>query len=89
MAIKIVKVSAVWCPACLIMHQRYEEIKNLFPNFEYIDYDYDLDEEIIEQYHIGTTLPVLIILDNDKEIDRIVGEKTVAQISEVLKGYIK
>ena len=61
----------------------------MFPNFEYIDYDYDLDEEIIEQYNIGTTLPVLVILDNDKEINRIVGEKTVEQISEVLKGYLK
>ena len=87
MVIKIVRISAVWCPACLIMHSRYEEVKKLFPNFEYIDYDYDLDEEIIEQYNVGTTLPVLVILDNDKEINRIVGEKTVGQISEVLKGY--
>ena len=71
------------------MHSRYEEVKKLFPNFEYIDYDYDLDEEIIEQYNIGTTLLVLVILDNDKEINRIVGEKTVEQISEVLKGYLK
>lgn len=89
MAIKIIKVSAVWCPACLIMHSRYEEIKKLFPNFEYIDYDYDLDEDIIEKYNIGTTLPVLIILDNDKEINRIVGEKSIDQISEILKRYTK
>ena len=89
MVIKIVKVSAVWCPACLIMHSRYEKIKKLYPDFEYIDYDYDLDEEIIDQYNIGTTLPVLIILDNNKELDRIIGEKTVEQISEVLKGYLK
>ena len=89
LVIKIVRISAVWCTACLIMHSRYEEVKKLFPNFEYIDYDYDLDEEIIEQYNVGTTLPVLVILDNDKEINRIVGEKTVEQISEVLKGYLK
>ena len=89
MVIKIVRISAVWCPACLIMHSRYKKKKKLFPNFEYIDYDYDLDEEIIEQYNVGTTLPVLVILDNDKEINRIVGEKTVEQISEVLKGYLK
>ena len=89
MAIKIIKVSAVWCPACLIMNSRYEEIKKLFPNFEYIDYDYDLDEDIIEKYNIGTTLPVLIILDNDKEINRIVGEKSIDQISEILKRYTK
>ena len=89
MVIKIVRISAVWSPACLIMHTRYEEVKKLLTNIKYIDYDYDLDEEIIEQYNVGTTLPVLVILDNDKEINRIVGEKTVEQISEVLKGYLK
>ena len=88
LGIKIIIVSAVWCPACLIMHPRYEEIKKMFPNFEYVDYDYDLDEEVVEQYNIGTTLPVLVILDNGKEINRIVGEKTVEQIGEVLKGYL-
>lgn len=87
MAIKIVTISAVWCPACLIMHSRYEEIKKLFPKFEYIDYDFDLDEDIIEKYNVGTTLPVLIIFDNDKEVNRIIGEKTVEQISQVLGEY--
>ena len=87
MAIKIVRISAVWCPSCLIMHSRYEEIKKLFPKFEYIDYDFDLDEDIIEKYNVGTTLPVLIIFDNDKEVNRIIGEKTVEQISQVLGEY--
>ena len=87
MDIKIVRINAVWCPACLIMHSRYEEIKKLFPKFEYIDYDFDLDEDIIEKYNVGTTLPVLIIFDNDKEVNRIIGEKTVEQISQVLGEY--
>lgn len=69
------------------MHARYEEIKKLFPKFEYIDYDFDLDEDIIEKYNVGTILPVLIIFDNDKEVNRIIGEKTVEQISQVLGEY--
>lgn len=89
LAIKIIIISAVWCPACLIMRSRYEEIKKLFPNFSYIDYDFDLDEEIIETYNVGTTLPVLIVLDSNKEITRIVGEKSIEQISETLKRYVK
>lgn len=87
MVIKIVIISAVWCPACLIMHSRYEEIKKMFPKFEYIDYDFDLDEEIVEKYNVGTTLPVLIVLDNNQEINRIVGEKTIDQIKQVLGEY--
>ena len=87
LVIKIVIISAVWCPACLIMHSRYEEIKKMFPKFEYIDYDFDLDEEIVEKYNVGTTLPVLIVLDNNQEINRIVGEKTIDQIKQVLGEY--
>lgn len=89
LVIKIIIISAVWCPACLIMHSRYEKIKELFPDFEYINYDFDLDEDIVNQYSIGEILPVLIILDNEKELTRVVGEKTVEQISEMLECYIK
>ncbi len=85
MVIKIIIVSAVWCPACLIMHSRYDEIKKLFPHFEYIDYDYDLDEDLIASYNVGTTLPVLIVLNNNQEVTRIIGEKTIEQIKAILE----
>lgn len=85
LVIKIIIVSAVWCPACLIMHSRYDEIKKLFPHFEYIDYDYDLDEDLIASYNVGTTLPVLIVLNNNQEVTRIIGEKTIEQIKAILE----
>lgn len=85
LVIKIIIVSAVWCPACLIMHSRYDEIKKLFPHFEYIDYDYDLDEDLIASYNVGTTLPVLIVLNNNQEVTRIIGEKTIDQIKAILE----
>ena len=85
LVIKIIIVSAVWCPACLIMHSRYDEIKKLFPHFEYIDYDYDLDEDLIASYNVGTTLPVLIVLNNNQEVTRIIGERTIEQIKAILE----
>ena len=80
MVIKLIRISAVWCPACLIMRPRMQEIEKKFPNFEHIEYDFDLDEEVIAKYNVGEVLPVFILVDGDKEVTRLVGEKTVAEI---------
>ena len=87
MDIKLIRISAVWCPACLIMRPRMKKKKKKFPNFEHIEYDYDLDEEVIVKYNVGEVLPVFILLDNDKEVTRLVGEKTVAEIENKLRCF--
>lgn len=86
---KLIRISAVWCPACLIMRSRLDKLNTLFPSLETIEYDYDLDEEIVSKYNIGTTLPVFILEDNGKEIKRIIGEKTAEYVIDELKGSIK
>ena len=87
MVIKLIRISAVWCPACLIMRPRMQEIEKKFPNFEHIEYDFDLDEEMIAKYNVGEILPVFILLDGDKEVTRLVGEKTVAEIENKLRCF--
>ena len=45
---KIIRISAVWCPACLVMKGVWKKIDT--SSYEIIDYDYDIDSEIIEIY---------------------------------------
>lgn len=85
---KFIRISAIWCPACLVMRPIMNEIENLFPNVEHIEYDYDLDEEEIKKYNVGEVLPVFILLDGDKEIKRIIGEKKKEDIINILKECI-
>lgn len=47
---KIIIINAMWCPGCLISKSIWNEIKLMYPNIEYINYDYDLDEENIIKY---------------------------------------
>jgi thiol-disulfide isomerase/thioredoxin len=83
---KILKISAVWCPSCLVSRPIWQEIKKEFPKLKIEEYDYDLDEEIIEKYNIGEKLPVIIMVDdNNNEVKRIIGEKTKEQILEFIK----
>lgn len=81
---KVVRINAMWCPGCLISKSIWKELENEFPKNEYIDYDYDLDEEEIEKYNIGDILPVVIIFDKDKEVKRIIGEKTKKELHKEL-----
>ena len=82
---KLIKIGAVWCPACLVMSSRINKIVSEF-KLELTNYDYDMDDKIVKKYNIGNILPVLILLDdNNNEIDRLIGEQTLKKIEEFIK----
>ena len=85
---QLIKISAIWCPSCLIMEKVWQQLKKELPNTEFTSYDYDLDEEV-ETYEVGETLPVIILKNNDKELTRFIGEKTKDQIIEGINKYEK
>ena len=86
---KIIKIGAVWCPACLLMHKVWSKLKEEFPDLEIINYDIDMDEGIETKYNVGKTLPVIIFLtEKDAELDRLVGEKSYDEIkAKLLEVY--
>lgn len=85
---KLIKISAIWCPSCLIMEKVWQELQKDYKEIEFISYDYDLDEET-ENYNPGDILPVIILEDNNTELTRFIGEKTKNEIIEGIKEYEK
>lgn len=81
---KLIKISSVWCPSCLIMNPRYMEITEKY-NLECKEYDYDMDTDIVEKYKVGNLLPVVIVLNNDCEITRIIGEKSKKELIKIFE----
>jgi len=77
---KIIKINAMWCPGCLISKSIWSEIESIYPDFDYISLDYDLDEDIVEKYNVGDILPVVIIEKDGVEVKRIIGEKSKKEI---------
>ena len=78
---KIVKISAVWCSSCIIMKSRFNEIIK-DKDIEVISLDYDIDE--IDMYNVGEILPVFIKLENNKEVDMLVGEHSKKEIESFI-----
>ena len=85
---KIIKINAMWCPGCLITKSIWQEIEKEYPSHEYINLDYDLDEEKIAKYKIGDILPVVIIENNNQEMKRIIGEKNKKEILKELEDLL-
>ena len=71
--VKLVKISALWCPACLIVNNNLNKLLDKYPDLEVETLDYDYDD--VEEYDVGKTLPVLIFYKDEKEIKRVIGEK--------------
>lgn len=81
---KVVKITALWCSACLIMDKRWDEVLKE-KEIETISLDLDMDEEEVANYQVGDVLPVFIFYKGDKEVKRIVGEKTTREMLAIIK----
>ena len=80
---KIIVISAVWCPSCLILKKNLKKLKKDYQDIEIETLDYDFDD--IEKYNVSNKLPVMISIEDDKEIDRLIGEKSYEEIIEFLR----
>lgn len=84
---KLIKFSALWCPSCLIMNTRVNKIVNEY-KLEYIEYDYDIDTNKVEEYKVWDILPVIILENNNKEVARIIGEKSEKELKKIVEGVL-
>ena len=84
---KVIKIGAMWCPGCIVMHKVWDKINKEYPNIEVKSLDLDMDEEEVKKYNIGDTLPVIIFYKDDTELERLLGEKKFEDIESVIKKY--
>ena len=84
---KIIRINAMWCGGCLSMHKVWKKIEEKYNDIEYIQYDYDMDEDIVKNYNVGSILPVAIFYKDNKEVARLNGEKTIEEIEKVINDY--
>jgi len=82
--VKVVKINAIWCSACIIMNKVWDNILKKY-DIETASLDYDFDSVEVSKYDVGDVLPVFIFINNDEEIFRVVGEKTEKEMFEIIE----
>ena len=81
---KVIKITALWCSACIIMNKIWNEIVNE-KNIETVSLDMDMDEEEVVKYNPGDILPVFIFYKGEQEITRIKGEHSKEEILDIIE----
>ena len=84
---KIIRINAMWCGGCLSMHKVWKKIEEKYSDIEVVQYDYDMDEDIVKDYNVGTILPVAIFYKDNVEVERLNGEKTIEEIESIINKY--
>ncbi len=85
---KVIKFTAVWCPACIIMNNRWDKIVKECDWVECESYDYDQAVEAVGKYNIGRDIPVFIFLDKSgAEILRLQGEIDRKELVKLLEEH--
>lgn len=75
---RILRFTASWCGPCKSLEMNLETANIDLP-IEVIDID--VHNEIAQEYGIRS-VPTLVMLDENTEIKRLIGSKTVNQIQE-------
>lgn len=82
---KVLKFGATWCPTCIIMKPRWDEIEQELPWLETEFYDADESESVLERYEVDE-LPTFVFLDSEgQEIKRMIGEVSKDKLIEVVQ----
>ena len=81
---KVIKITALWCSACIIMNKIWNEIIKE-KNIETIALDYDMDEEEAMKYNPGEVLPVFVFLKDGQEVERLRGEHSKEELLNIIE----
>ena len=80
---KIIKISALWCGACLITNKAWKQLQENY-TFDAQELDYDLDEEEVLKLSPGKILPVFLFMKDNQEVDRLIGEVSYEELESKL-----
>ena len=84
---RIVKINAVWCPACIVSNKIWKNVLVDYPDLDIEELDLDFDSDEVKKYNVGDVLPVVIFLNDEKEVFRLIGEKTKEEIYKAVEEY--
>ena len=84
---KVLRFTAEWCQPCKTLSVVLEDLskEGIFVEKNLEVYDIEADEEITQKYRIRSVPTPILVEDDGKEVDRMVGLKSIEEIREFLE----
>jgi len=78
---------AEWCQPCKMMGPAFESVSKEFKDVTFAKLDVQENQELAQKYEV-MGIPCLILFENGKEKNRIVGYLPEAQLKEKIKSIL-
>lgn len=81
----VVDFFATWCGPCKMLSPVVDEISNELSDINFYKVDVDKNEDIAREYGI-MSIPTIIIFENGKVVNTLVGIRSKTELKEVIGG---
>lgn len=86
--IKLLDFYADWCSPCKAMEPIFEEVKEEYKGkVEFKAIDVDQNNERAREYGV-MSIPTYIIINDEKEVDRIIGARPKSEFTKWLDSHL-
>jgi thiol-disulfide isomerase/thioredoxin len=84
---KVLKFGAIWCPGCLVMRPRWQDIEKEMPDLLTEYYDVDENKELVKKYDIKEFPCFIFMSKGNAELHREYGEVGKEKLIKLIKEY--
>ena len=81
----VVDFFATWCGPCKMLSPVMDEISNELSDINFYKVDVDKNEDIAREYGI-MSIPTIIIFENGKVVNSLVGLRSKTELKELIGG---
>ena len=85
--VKIIKFKAKWCGPCTTLAPIFDQVISELSGVDYQEVDVD-QEPMMAINHKVKSLPTIIVLKDDVEVERIVGVKSKVEYVQLISKHL-